>query len=242
VEEWFYLLFPAGLWLALRLGRGAVDRAFLASAATFFLLAVVARTLGASHPGASWEGTQRCIVLYRFDALMMGVLAAWLSVRHPQAWLRHARRAAGLGIILFAACYATLWNFNPHGVAPAAETFFARTFRFDLLSLSFALLLPAASAWSPARETPLHIGVRKIALWSYALYLIHWPLFQIANSAPLQAWANTGGAATVLFLGKLAVAVGLSAAFYHFYEGPCTRLREKLPRLFGARPPVAPEA
>jgi len=233
VEEWFYLLFPAALWLALRVMRGAVDWAFLLCAAAFFLLAVVTRTLGATHPGAAWEGAQRCVVLYRFDALMMGVLAAWISVRQPAAWRRHARAAAWLGGALFVACYANLWHFSRGGVASAPESFFAETFRFDFFSLSFALLLPLASRWTPTRETRWHGGVRKIALWSYALYLIHWPLFQIADIPLFKAWAGTWDTAAALFLVKVAVAVGLSAAFFYLYESPCTRLREKIPFLLG---------
>ncbi|MDQ6625930.1 MAG: acyltransferase, partial [Verrucomicrobiota bacterium] len=87
VEEWFYLLFPALLWLILR-ARRRFDEAIIASAAVFLLLSTGLRMVHAHDTGATWTDSQRMVVLYRFDALMIGILAAWLATRAPRMWLR----------------------------------------------------------------------------------------------------------------------------------------------------------
>ena len=84
VEEWFYLLFPLALWLGLKIWK-RFDTVFLLTAAAFFLFSTVARMFSAPHPNASWTDWQRMVVIYRFDALMIGVFAAWLSLRFSNA-------------------------------------------------------------------------------------------------------------------------------------------------------------
>jgi peptidoglycan/LPS O-acetylase OafA/YrhL len=242
VEEWFYLLFPASLWLGLKITRATFGRVFVACAVGFFLFSLGARTWAALPSEPEWDGALRCTVIYRFDALMTGVIAAWLAVRFPEAWKRHARLMAFAGIVIFAAAYASLWTFSTRGVGVAPTTFFAKTLRFDVFSLGFACLLPAASQWVCARENAGHLIVRKAALWSYALYLVHWPLFQLAAAPALEPWRQSWSGATLVFLGKITLAVVISALLYHFYEAPCTRLRERVVRRLRPRPVVAAAA
>src|SRR5438045_3036885 len=54
IEEWFYLLFPAALWLGLKITNrfGAV---FLSAAFTFLAFSTIARLLAATDPNAAWE-------------------------------------------------------------------------------------------------------------------------------------------------------------------------------------------
>jgi peptidoglycan/LPS O-acetylase OafA/YrhL len=230
VEEWFYLLFPAVLWAGLRITRARFDRVFVVCAAGFLVFSATARTLNAFQADANWALAQRCIVIFRFDALMTGVIAAWLALRWPSAWRRAASGCLVVGLIAFGATYATFWTFSIGGVADAGDSFFARTFRFNLLSLSFALLLPFASTWAPRRETVAHTTARKIALWSYALYLVHWPLFQIFNGPRFEAWQRTAGRTLAIYSAKVLAAVAIAVVLHYAWEAPCLRLRERIAR------------
>jgi peptidoglycan/LPS O-acetylase OafA/YrhL len=211
VEEWFYLLFPAVLWLGCRFTPARFGNIFLACSVLFFLFALTARINGALHPGANWVNGQRCTVIYRFDTLMMGMVAAWIAHAHPNMWRRAAIPAAIIGMLIFLATYAGLWSFHDGGATEAADTFFAKTFRFTCFSLGFALLLPWAAQWKPARESIVHSALRKIALWSYALYLVHWPFFQIMASPFFQRWQETSGPMLLFFCLKIGCAILASA-------------------------------
>ncbi|MEO7167828.1 MAG: acyltransferase [Chthoniobacterales bacterium] len=227
VEEWFYLLFPAAIWLGLRFEKNFV-RVFLTVAAAFFLFSTIARMLSAGSPEATWAQWQRVIVIYRFDGLMIGVFAAWISLRWPTAWGARPTLLAVVGGVLLLVLYASLWRWEGGQFVFGPDDYFARTFRFTLVSLGFALLLPFASLWKIERENFASITVRKIALWSYALYLVHLPVFQVVMKMGFHDWRASASHAIASFLFTIGLTILLSALLFHFYERPCTSLRERV--------------
>jgi peptidoglycan/LPS O-acetylase OafA/YrhL len=227
IEEWFYLLFPAALWLGLHVSR-RFDRVFLATAAFFLLFSTVARILSASNPNATWGEWQRMIVIYRFDALMFGVLAAWISFRYPAFWRAAGMLSALAGLVLLVAMYATLWKVIDHHLVSGDDSFFARTFRFTLVSVGFALLLPIASNWQLRRETIVSSSIRCIALWSYALYLVHFPIFQIVTRYLFTGWKTSMLEGLASFCFRIGASVAISALLYRFFESRCTHLRDRV--------------
>lgn len=226
VEEWFYLLFPVVLWIGLRIQK-RFDRAFLTAAVALFVFSTAARVISATQPHADWATWQRMTVIFRFDALMFGLGAAWIAERFPGGWRKSRLPCVVAGAVLLAALYASLWDHIEQGFATSADTFFARTFRFTFVSLGFALLLPWFSVWQLTRETLASTGVRKIALWSYALYLAHLPVFTLAAAYAGSHQQPTLARAAPIFLAQLAVAVCVSALLFRFFERPITRLRER---------------
>ena len=105
---------------------------------------------------------------------------------------------------------------------------FARTFRFNLVSLGFAMLLPVASSWQLARETFASTAVRRIALWSYALYLVHFPVFQIVAKYTPEKWSSSFAQGVAVTSSQFAAVIGISALLYRYYESRCTHLRERV--------------
>ena len=227
IEEWFYLLFPAALWLGLKITK-RFDGVFLSAAFSFLAFSTIARMLTAPDPAATWSEELRMVVIYRFDALMLGMIGAWLSIRFPEAWRRSARFVAPAGLVLLIAMYATLWKFEHGQLAFGDDNYFARTFRFTLVSVGFALLLPWASAWKLAGENFGSTAVRRIALWSYGLYLVHLPVFLLVTHAGFGADVPMSlPRALVSFVLQIGGAILLSAFLFRFFEAPCTRLRER---------------
>jgi peptidoglycan/LPS O-acetylase OafA/YrhL len=227
IEEWFYLLFPAALWIGLKFTKrfGAV---FLVTAFLFLAFSTIARLVVASDPAKTWDVELRMVVIYRFDALMIGILGAWLSIRFQKIWLRSAFLCALCGLILLLAMYLTLWKIENGHLVFGDDNYFARTLRFTLVSLGFALLLPWASDWKLTRENIISTAVRKIALWSYSLYLVHLPVFALISRAGLGPDHPMPVAkALTSFTLQIGGAILLSAFLYRFFEAPCTRLREK---------------
>ncbi|MGI8890492.1 MAG: acyltransferase family protein [Chthoniobacterales bacterium] len=239
IEEWFYLLFPAAVWLGLRAERHFV-RVFLTVAAAFYLFSTIGRMLSAHSAEASWAQWQRVIVIYRFDGLMTGVFAAWISLRWPAFWQARSRLLAIIGSALLVGLYVSLWRWNNGAFVFGPDDYFARTFRFNLVSLGFAFLLPWASLWKIERENFPSLAVRKIALWSYALYLVHLPLFQLLMHFGYQDWHDSLIHALILFTCMIAGSILVSALLFRSYERPWTKLREKaapvVSRIFRSTP------
>jgi peptidoglycan/LPS O-acetylase OafA/YrhL len=135
--------------------------------------------------------------------------------------------------------YATLWRFENGHLAFGDDNYFARTFRFSFVSLGFALLLPWASGWKLAGENFSSTAIRKIALWSYGLYLVHLPVFLLVTRAHFGADTPMSLPKALLsFALQIGGAILLSAILYRVFEAPCTRLREKaapaVAKLFGS--------
>ena len=56
-----------------------------------------------AYGGGSWTQWQRVIVIYRFDGLMIGVFAGWLSIRWPSFWRAQPLLAAAIGVLVLIA-------------------------------------------------------------------------------------------------------------------------------------------
>lgn len=227
IEEWFYLLFPAVLLLGLKLTK-RFDFAFLAAALAFFTFSTIARMLSAGDPGATWSEAQRMVVVRHFDGLMIGMFAAWLSIRFPVPWRRYRWLGVFASSILLITMYATLWKIENHQLAFGDDSYFARTFRFTLVSLGFALLLPWASGWTLRKENFGSSTIRRIALWSYGLYLVHLPVFMIVTEWIFPNTSKSLPRALSSFALQVGGAIVLSAFLYRFFESRCTRLRERV--------------
>jgi peptidoglycan/LPS O-acetylase OafA/YrhL len=116
---------------------------------------------------------------------------ASISVNYPRAWYGSRWFVGALGVVILFVVYASLWRITDHHLEWRADSYFARTFRFNLVSLGFAMLLPVASSWQLVRETFASTAVRRIALWSYALYLVHFPFFQVVAKYTPARWTSS---------------------------------------------------
>jgi hypothetical protein len=74
---------------------------------------------------------------------MDGVFAAWISVNYPRAWYGSRWFVGALGVVILFVTYASLWRITDHHLEWSADSYFARTFRFNLVSLGFAMLSPS---------------------------------------------------------------------------------------------------
>src|SRR4051812_21992985 len=136
VEEWFYLAFPLLLAIVLRWRR--VRRAFVAVALVLLIVPPILRVVWLE--GGMAEEGMREIVILRLDALMYGVLAAWLARENPDAWRRARWPAVTLGLVLLAGLavyFADAVSLPPE----IDQALFDHVIFFCLLAFGFACLL-----------------------------------------------------------------------------------------------------
>ena len=226
VEEWFYLLFPAVLWLGLKL-KLRFDAVLIFAATGFYVFSTAMRWKTASLPEVTWD-VERIVVVHRFDAIMVGVMAAWFSARFNPLWRRGAWLAALAGVLLLVGMYLTLWRVEGNWFTSATDSGFTRVWRFNLVSLGAALLLPLASQWTLSSENFGSVAVRRIALWSYAIYLVQHPVSRFVLPRFFTDSATSTTSAWMLFGVLFAATLVVSAGLHYAYEAPCTRVRQRV--------------
>ncbi len=222
VEEWFYLLFPSVLFIAVRRSSAReARRRFLGTALVFLAVPFLLRWWWVSRFDLDWAEDARKTVVLRLDAVMWGVCAAWVKAEFPDWWLR--RRAAALRcgavILVFAGIYFLSRD--------ADADFGVRTWLFSVVSFGFALLLPCFDSWDPSASGRWMRAVRRMALWSYSLYLCNLLVMVIVQrelDGMPRGLIGPDLLRCALYLGG---SIGCAAAVYSVFERPILRLRDR---------------
>jgi len=163
VEWQFYMLYPAIVWLGLRLcrARGAAPRGF-----TFYLLAVAAASLALclvlDHQSAffsvltrAWQMIAGGLVYLVRDSAVLGVLKG----RRQGRLLSYA----GLLVIGATTWLVHRWQLEAHWPGGYA-----------VLPVAGACMVLAAGYQRNALLN--HPVMQKVGAWSYSIYLWHWPV------------------------------------------------------------------
>jgi peptidoglycan/LPS O-acetylase OafA/YrhL len=231
VEEWFYGI--AALAFALAAAIRLSPRGVAVMLVAVLVIGPFARYVGQLVAVLPMDAGVRKISLLRLDALAFGVGAAWLE-RYRGDWFEWLTgwRSRALSTALTGASVAALVVlsrraafFEPaHGDAERIVV----SVLFSALPLAAALWLPWLSRWG-AWNSMLARPVGKLSLWSYSLYLTHFPTLLVL----LALWPVAKGNAIALVARSavwLAVAMLVAAAVYAWYERPLTMLRPELRR------------
>ena len=213
VEEWFYLLFPLGLFLGLRLFRVPFARLYWTLAAAMIAIPVALRGLALSPE--DWANGITKVVIYRPDSIAVGLVAVALSRRFPAGWALASLPAAGTGAAVLVCSYLYM------GFGDPEHSGVARTFLPLVISLGCALLLPWASAWTGLGGRAINAPIRSLARWSYSLYLVNLMISTTVLSHMQFHYGNAVG-----IVSYVAACLGTSAAIYHFFEAPILRWRD----------------
>ncbi len=218
LEEIFYLLAPLAMLVFLPLVRERWQTVLVLSAA--LALAFVLRTLYVIDANPPWHEGVRKISLIRLDAIGYGVLAVYLSKAYALG-LGARRRlaiAGGVGLLVAWALYLATASIDTSVVA--------RTLLFSIVSASFAATLPLAAVWlEPAWPPRAIAAVRRLALWSYALYLTQLPIMRVIYKLDLAPTNSLGCYAMGVVFAALAIAS--AALVYRGFERPILVLRDR---------------
>jgi peptidoglycan/LPS O-acetylase OafA/YrhL len=171
VEEHFYILLVAIVWVAVRIKIRPVHALCLCSAA----LIVACTTLRLSILESPYHHETHLFPTHlRMDALVFGVLLRVFLNKNiailSNLWVRVS--------LIFFACAASSWSFlYPLGSAP-----WITGIGLTILSISSAVLIAALSNW-PAFESNIVIKLgARLGSHSYSIYLWHMLLMHVFNS------------------------------------------------------------
>lgn len=224
VEEFAYVLLPFALLLFAGAAPKRLNR-FAAIVWMLILISMIAKLMyhfsGPSTSMQQWNLALKAVAVFRLDAILIGVMAAWLSVEYGNLWrrLRYGFAAIGLaGVAFFTAGVGAL------GLFIEKVPLFWDVIYLPGLSLVFALFLPLAHSM---RVRPRFLGwVSTLAAMSYAMYLLHYSLIlQLFNHwLPQNAGVKLRMATAFFYLSTVVVA---SWVFYRFFEKPILTWRDK---------------
>ncbi|TWI69604.1 peptidoglycan/LPS O-acetylase OafA/YrhL [Pseudoduganella lurida] len=158
--------------------------------------------------------------LCRFDELLAGVLLALIRQHHPAAWQRIT--AFGNWTLLAGLVVTGLtlnWFLDDHFGHRASVV------GYPLLALGFGLLVLAALSPGSLLARVRVPGAASIAVWSYAIYLVHKQLCVVMAEALLPYGID---AAEPLGIALLAAgSIGAGWLLYFVIETPFMKLRER---------------
>jgi peptidoglycan/LPS O-acetylase OafA/YrhL len=163
----------------------------------------------------------------RFDELLPGIAIAMLKNFHPTLFKRtlgHSHVLAMLGMMGF----GSLVYFYPqvHYQEQVGFNFFLSTFGYTCLALSFMCIVFSALAHNSLLGRKAIPGAGQLAIGSYAVYLIHKPVFKLLI-APIE---QLGISSLSLTGAVLILALSILAGWVLFIcvETPFMRLRQRL--------------
>lgn len=223
IEEWFYLLFPLGIFLIQRLSK-SFTVAFLVTVTIFIIVPTLIRIqLALSPESATQDATVyfHKVTLLRLDAIVYGVLAAWIKKQFPVGWVKSRHLLLIVGTILV---FASWFFADRQGIR---LSFFAKTFLLSFVPLGFACMLPVFDSWNITKENPITRALRLIALWSYSLYLSNFLILQIFVFTAYRLGKHPVLLDIVFFIFFYITCMVVSSIAYTYFEKPMINLREK---------------
>lgn len=224
VEEFSYLLLPIALLFVPIRNK---TKAFLWT--VFFLLFVFLfnkfyyNITTTNTDIFQWNTSLKSVVIYRVDAILMGVLFSWISFNFQSIWQKHRVNFAFLGMALLLFLFVGLGYL---GITIEHFPTFWNVFYLPLTSFTVALFLPILSQWKTS-ELPFQNGIVFVSKISYSIYLIHYGIVLqlLKHFLPTQGFQSFElhlYAAAFLILTFL-----ISYLNYRYFEKPMMDLRDK---------------
>jgi peptidoglycan/LPS O-acetylase OafA/YrhL len=184
IEEQFYLIFPI-IFLLIAKFKKIIPLAWSLIIGGMLLGVVTRIVMWFKYGEATMNFKDYYEHIYyssftRFDELLPGIAIAMLKNFHARSFskiMRHANWLLCSGLVTTGVMFYVFPNF--HSTEEHGYNFFLSSFGYSLLSLSFSLLILSALSPTSIINKFRIPGATQLALWSYAIYLIHKPLFKL---------------------------------------------------------------
>ena len=222
VEEWFYLLLPLSVFVALKF-KGDKKKQLAFVIFFLFVIGTGIRTYKAGLKDYFADDTFGVEimkqVITRLDSIMYGVIAAWFYLFKRPLFFAHKNKLFVFGILLMFFSVAML----------SYSRFFHNYLYYSFAGLSVMCLLPALQSLQEAKGIAAK-GIRWISKISYALYLSNFMLVQrgILPIVQKRIHLETKTENLLMLLLFWFFSLLLAALFYRFWELPFLKIRDRI--------------
>jgi peptidoglycan/LPS O-acetylase OafA/YrhL len=228
VEEWAYILLPVSLLLFSVLSKPKnKNRFFLIMAllliSVFILFKLLYHFKTPTTNLDQWNVSLKSVMVYRLDAIFMGVLCAWISINFQNNWAKFKFPSAFIGGLIMMFMYFGMGFLR---ILPETYPFVWNVVYLPLASLSIAFFVPFFSQL----ETSVAIikkPIEFISKISYSVYLLHYSVIMQLLMLFVDKEKTSLVQLHLITVFYLTATLVLSYIFYRFYEKPIMDLREK---------------
>ncbi len=224
VEEFAYLILPFVLFFVAQFSN-KTSRFVFTIIAMIIAVQLLKLNYNTNHPSTTlmeWNLGLKSVVIYRLDAIFMGVLASVAFVKLRKWWtsIRFYAAITGTGI-----CCALFIGVGYFQIAISEFPMFWNVFYLPICSIAVMSFLPLLSEWKSAPHL-ISKPITVISVLSYSMYLLHYSIILQLMRFHYDL-ENARGSTYLIFTAiYLSITVLASYFLYNFYEKPMTDLRE----------------
>ena len=228
VEEWAYIVMPLTLLsFSIFFKPKNKKRFFIAITILLIALFVCFKLMYNSQTPATnldeWNASLKSVMIYRLDAIFMGVLCAWTSINYQKYWVRFKFGSAFFGIMIMMFMYFGMGFLQ---ILPESYPLVWNVIYLPLASLSIAFFVPFFSQLETS-YTIIKKPIEFISKISYSVYLLHYSIILQLLMLFVDREATTLSGLHLITAFYLTVTLLASYIIYRFYEKPIMDLRDK---------------
>lgn len=228
VEEWAYIVLPFSLLLFSIFFRPKnKNKSFLIITllliGMFIFFKIIYNSKTPTTNLDEWNVSLKSVMIYRLDAIFMGVLSAWISINYEKHWNKFRFTSLFIGGLIMFFMYFVMGFLR---ILPESHPFIWNVVYLPLASFSIAFLMPCFSQL----ETSIAI-IRKpiefVSKISYSIYLLHYSvIMQLLMRFVVKESTSVLQLHMITAL-YIAITLLLSYVCYRFYEKPTMDFRDK---------------
>ncbi|ESU29263.1 acyltransferase family protein [Flavobacterium limnosediminis JC2902] len=228
VEEFAYMFMPLALLLSSFLIKHKnKSKRFISVVLIlilmFFINKVIYQLTSSNTTLEQWNLSLKEVVVYRIDSILIGVVAAWVSLNFSEFWKKHTVLFVSIGCVFIGLMYVGVGYFR---ILIDSYPFFWNVLYLPVTSITFVFFLPFLSQWENAPKWIVR-PVTFVSLVSYSVYLLHYSIVLQLMKYFLDTPRFTMMQLHGFTFGYLVLTFFLSFLLYKYFEKPMMNLRDR---------------
>jgi peptidoglycan/LPS O-acetylase OafA/YrhL len=221
VEEWFYFSFPLVLFLGLKIGSKKYSKLIFVLVLMAYLIIPLFLRLQIQYFDINFDF--RKIVIYRLDAIIYGVLAAYISTYFQEIWSKNKITFLFFGILIF-----VLIILNPANWKVVYSPIY-----YSIESIGIVLFFPFFASLENLKWTSVNSFFKFISSISYSLYLVNLTLVQMVclpyiNQVFKSSDFSKSSSELMLYTLFWIISISISTLLYYAFERPILNWRNRI--------------